>query len=97
MTPWTVAHQAPLSTGFSRQEYRNGLLFPFPRDLPNLGIEPGSLALQADSLSIYVYRLHGYAVNIHESAPEYPDSFSKGLHQILPYLKTVTVFKMSKL
>ena len=45
-TPWTVAYQAPLSMGFSRQEYWSGLPFPSPRDLPNLGIEPGSLALQ---------------------------------------------------
>ena len=49
-TPWTVAHQAPLSMGFSRQEYWSGLPFPSPEDLPNLGIEPGSPALQADSL-----------------------------------------------
>ena len=49
-TPWTVAHQAPLSMGFSRQEYWSGLPFPFPWDLPNLGIEPGSPALQVNSL-----------------------------------------------
>ena len=50
-TPWTVARQAPLSMGFSRQEYWNGLPFPSPEDLPNPGIEPGSPpALQADSL-----------------------------------------------
>ena len=48
--PWTVACQAPLSMGFSRQEYWNGLPFPFPGDLPDPGIEPGSPALQADSL-----------------------------------------------
>ena len=42
--------QAPLSVGFPRQEYRSGLPFPFPGDLPNPGIEPGSPALQADSL-----------------------------------------------
>ena len=49
--PWTVARQAPLSMGFSRQEYWNGLPFPSPEDLPNPGIEPGSPpALQADSL-----------------------------------------------
>ena len=42
MTPWTVAHQAPLSMEFSRQEYWSGLSFPFPEDLPNSGIEPGS-------------------------------------------------------
>ena len=51
-TPWTVAHQAPLSTGFSRQEYWSGLPFPSPGDLPDLGIEPMSLALQADSFPL---------------------------------------------
>ena len=40
VTPWTVAHQAPLSSGFPRQEYWSGLPFPFPGDLPDLGIEP---------------------------------------------------------
>ena len=40
VTPWTVAHQAPLSMGFSRQEYWSGLPFPPPGDLPNPGIEP---------------------------------------------------------
>ena len=50
VTPWIVAHQAPLSMGFSRQEYWNGLPFPSPGDLPDPGIEPGSPALQADSL-----------------------------------------------
>ena len=48
--PWTVACQAPPSMGFSRQEYWNGLPFPSPADLSNPGIEPKSLALQADSL-----------------------------------------------
>ena len=51
MTPWTVARQAPLSMGFSRQEYWSRLPFPSPGDLPNPGIEPGSLALQADILT----------------------------------------------
>ena len=48
--PWTVTCQAPLSMEFSRQEYWSGLPFPSPGDLPNPGIEPGSAALQADSL-----------------------------------------------
>jgi len=47
---WTVAHQAPLSVGFPRQEYRSGLPFPSPGDLLNPGIEPGSPTFQADSL-----------------------------------------------
>ena len=50
MTPWTVARQAPLSMGFSRQEYWRWLPCPPPGDLPNPGIEPKSPALQADSL-----------------------------------------------
>ena len=49
-TPWTVDHQAPLSMGFSRQEYRSGLPFPSPGDLPDPGIEPGSPTLKADAL-----------------------------------------------
>ena len=49
-TPWTVIFQAPLSMGFSRQEYWSGVPFPSPRDLPDPGKETGSPALQADSL-----------------------------------------------
>ena len=48
-TPWTVAHQAPLSLEFSRQEDWSGLPFPTPGDLSNPGIELRSSALQADS------------------------------------------------
>ena len=48
--PWTVACQAPLSVGFSRQEYWSELLCPPPRDLPDPGLEPRSPALRADSL-----------------------------------------------
>ena len=50
MTPWTVAHQAPLFMGFSSQEYWSGLPFPSPGDLSKPGIKPGSPTLQADSL-----------------------------------------------
>ena len=50
VTPWTVAHQAPLSMGFSRQEYWSGLPFPTPGDLHDPGIESVSPALQADIL-----------------------------------------------
>ena len=52
-TPWTVAHQTPLSMGFSRQEHWSGLPCPPPGDLSNPGIEPMSPeapALQVDSL-----------------------------------------------
>ena len=50
VTSWTVACQAPLSTGFSRQEYWSGLPSPSPGDLSDPGIKPGSPALQAGSL-----------------------------------------------
>ena len=49
---WIVAHQAPLSTGFPRQEYWSGLPLPCPGDLPHPGIKPTSPALQADSLPL---------------------------------------------
>ena len=49
-TPWTVAHQAPPSMGFSRQEYWSGLPFPSPQDLPGPGIERRSPTLRADAL-----------------------------------------------
>ena len=48
--PWSVVYQAPLSMGYSRQEYWSGLPFPSPGDLPDPGIEPRSPALQADAL-----------------------------------------------
>ena len=51
VTPWTVAYQAPPSMGFSRQEYWSGLPFPSAGDLPDPGIEPRSLAFQADALT----------------------------------------------
>ena len=49
-TPWTAARQAPLPIGFPWQEHWSGFPFPSPGHLPDLGIEPRSPALQADSL-----------------------------------------------
>ena len=51
-TPWTVAHQAPLSVEFSRQEHWSGLPFPTPRDPPHSGTEVLSPVLQEDSLPL---------------------------------------------
>ena len=48
--PWTIVPQDPLFVEFSRQEFWSGLPFPSPGDLPDPGFEPGSSALQADSL-----------------------------------------------
>ena len=50
MTPWTVAHQAPLSMGILQARILEWLAMPSPGDLPNPGIEPSSPALRADSL-----------------------------------------------
>ena len=52
--PWTVAHQPPLSVGFSRQEYWSGLPFPSPGDLPDPETELMSTALQAGSYILYI-------------------------------------------
>ena len=51
-TPWTVAHQAPLSMGFSRQEYWSGLPFPSPGDLPTQGLNPGLPGLQSGRVAL---------------------------------------------
>ena len=50
VTPWTVAHQAPLSVGILQARILGGLPFPPPGDLPDPGIEPRSPALLADAL-----------------------------------------------
>ena len=60
-TPWTMAHQAPLSMGFPRQEYWSGLPFPSSGDLPNAGIELLSLALQ---LNYFTSEASGKFLNI---------------------------------
>ena len=62
-TQWTVARQAPLSMGFSRQEYWNGLPCPPPGDLPNPGIKPTSPAMagvffSTESLGKPIMRTH---------------------------------------
>ena len=66
-TPWTVAHQAPLFMGLSRQEYRSELPFPPPEDLPNPGIGPSSLMSPAleggfftTSTTWEALKLHGF-------------------------------------
>ena len=80
-TSWTVAHQAPPSMEFSRQEYWSGLPFPSPGYLPDPGIKPGSSVLQADALPSEPPGNKAVLDNLNESNP-YPHHF--------PY-QTVTV------
>ena len=61
VTPWTVAHQGPLSVGLPRQEYWNGLPFPPPGDLPDPGIKPLFPALQAVPLPLAIRHLSSRA------------------------------------
>ena len=56
VTPWTVALKAPLSMGFSRQEYWSGLSFPIPGDLHDSGIEPASLKSPASATGFFTTR-----------------------------------------
>ena len=58
-TLWTIAHQASLSMGFSRQEYWSGLLFPSPGDLSDPGIKPASLAFPALAGMVFTTEPHG--------------------------------------
>ena len=58
LTPWAVACQGPLSTGFSSQDYWSELPFPTPEDFPDSGTEPRSVALQADSLPSELWVSH---------------------------------------
>ena len=88
-TPWTVARQAPLSMGFSRQEYWSGLPCPPPQDLPNPGIKPvspASPALQAGSLPpgppgkpyINMNQSQAYMCPLHPEPPPTPPSCPRG-------------------
>ena len=66
VTPWSIAHQAPLSMGLSRWEYQSWLPFPSPGHLPNPGMEPTSPALQADSLPLSYPKSSGKCVHKRE-------------------------------
>ena len=73
-TSWTVAYQAPLSMGFSRQEYWSGLSLPSPGDLPDPGIEPGSPALQTEALPSETprkpFNIVSYHINVNKNHNE---------------------------
>ena len=82
-TPWTVAPQAPLSMGFSRQEYWSGLPCPPPGDLPNPGIEPTSPALKADSLPSGHWGSPNTPTTAKVKSPTAPQNFSRFNNQLL--------------
>ena len=83
MTAWTVAHQEPLSTEFSKQEHWSGLPFPSPRDLPNPGIKPGSPALQSDSLLSESPGEWGAPTTGHQGSPDSSSfNFLKNHHTV---------------
>ena len=74
-TPWTVARQAPLSMGFSRQEYWSGLPFPSPGDLSDSGVEPRSSTSDADSLPSKPPRKPKVAVDVLTLADDDDDKY----------------------
>ena len=70
-TLWTVDNQAPLSMGFSRQEYWSGLPFPYPRGLPTQGVNTGLLHWQSDSLPLSHQRCSYKKLYQNESQTKY--------------------------
>ena len=74
VTPWTVAHQAPLSISFFRQEYWSGLPFPSPGDFPDPGIELASLASAALAGRFFTTNAPWEALHIAEPGSESRDS-----------------------
>ena len=90
VTLWTVAHQAPPSMGFSRQEYWSGLPFPLPGDLPNPGIESRSPALQADALtSEPPAKLYSYTWYQKSQEFLYLSNPNTEIHEELKYFATI--------
>ena len=72
LTPWTVAHQAPLPLGFLKQEYWSGLPFSTPGDLPTPGIEPASLASPALADGFFTTVPPGKPINLIEKSSVFP-------------------------
>ena len=82
MTPWTIAHQAPLSMRFSRQEYWRGLPFPLPGDLPDSGIKPASLVSPALAGGFFTTSTTGEALPLLNSHSQ----VSPSIHRSRPTL-----------
>ena len=83
VTPWTAAHEAPLSMGFPRQEYWSGLSFPPPGDLLDPWIEPASpvsLVLQADSLPLSHWITTNWKIHQEMGIPDHLICFLRNLY-----------------
>ena len=94
--PGTVAHQAPLSMGFSRQEYWSGLPFPSPGDLPNPGIEPRS-SLEGGFPGHWCYLGSPYAIVRGQKRKEIWPKFIKALDgnmKNLVFMPQIAIFIM---
>ena len=82
-----MACQAPLSMGFSRQEYWSGLPFPSPEDLPDPGIEPGSPVLQADTLPFEL--VTGKTLRVDKYPDRLRSEMSPGISYLEMQIKTI--------
>ena len=90
-TPWTAAHQVPLSMGFSRQEYGSGFPLPSPGDLPDPGTEPVSLVSPAVAGGFLTTALPGKPHNIVTVANKTalcPSKLGKRVEHVLRVLTT---------
>ena len=92
---WTVACQAPLSMGFSRQEHLSGLPFPSPGDFPSPGIKPVSPALQADSLSLSYQGRPLNSVRWYHSSRSFELGYSVIIHIYI--YSTVLLYRVYKM
>ena len=81
-TPWTPAQQAPLSMGFSRQDYWSRLSFPPPGDLPNPGIEPMSPASPSLQANLYLWATWASKVTLKEMITNHPAYENKWLSYV---------------
>ena len=83
VTPWTVAHQAPQSLGYSRREYWSGLPFPSPGDLPNPEIKPRITAFSSVQFSSFAQSCPTFCDPMDCSMPDLPV-----LHCLLKLVQT---------
>ena len=85
-TPWTVAHQARLSMGLSRQEYWRGLPFPSQGDLPNPGIEPGSPVSPVLAGVFFITSTTWEFISVNPKFIIYPSLVPFGNHKLVLYV-----------